>query len=437
MIKKSFHINTNDRVKEAMNLLLVDSPFYASILLQLELIEDESISTFAINSSSMAYNPSFAESLSMKALKIVILHEISHLVMRHHLRANDILNYNHHDWNISGDLAINSAIWHLEGFPEGALVPGRGDYREFPMSLSAEDYYKMIQKAKEDQKDDQSDQSNDPQEDSHENVTDNTNDENNDDQSDPDSPCDTSEGMQDDNSESEFNPFGQFEACEGDEEELEAENDKITKMVCEGIACCEASGEDLPPPIARNLKAILPQPSIPWKAVLRNCISATKTAGTNWHKPSRRSVGSLIMPSRKVKQVGDVMFAVDVSGSIDEAMYLEVASEIKSSLSLTASADMWFWSTSIRGKHKLTASTKIEDIKVPIGGGTKITCLFDELKATKTRPKLLIVFSDMWLYERWPQVRSMVKASGVEVLWINQSDYDHDPKIGKVINMKG
>jgi len=437
MIKNnSFHIDQSKRVKEARDLLLVESPFYASILLCLDLVEDEAIQTFCVNSKTLRFNPSFANELSLTTIKLVLRHEVGHLIYRHHLRGDSIVDYNHNDWNISADLAINSELWFEEGFPQDALVPGRGSYEGFPMSLSAEEYYALVHKAKEDEDNQPSDDQNDEsQDDDSSDDQSGDNEPQTDDQSSEDSNDD-----QDDSGDSEdaqedapATTFGNFEEC--DEEDVESEEEKIQQMVCQAIATCEEAGEALPSDIKRNIDKLLPKSVVPWKAILRNALSSAKTSRTNWHKPSRRNTGNFIMPSRCGKKPGDVLYAVDVSGSVDEVMLNKITSEIVSSMTVADEIEMWFWGTEICGEEKLTARTKVDELTIPYGGGTRITSVFNKIKEERKQPKLLIVFTDMYYSESDEMVAQMVKDNRLNVLWLNFGRYPKDAPVGRIVNL--
>jgi len=433
-MKNGFYINQNERVIEARNMMLNSSPFYASILLCLKLKEQDS-GTFCVSSTELKYNPEFAKTLSMANISVILEHEILHLTLRHHLRGSHIPNYNHNDWNIAADLAINSTLFYKDGFPKEALVPGIGEYRKFPMGLSAEEYYAMLQKQKEEDRQQQNDKSDESEESESDDSDSSENDseQSQDDEEQNDNSSTTSadeESSQDD--EITANVFGKFEQCEDTGEE----EDKITQMVCQAIAACEEAGEELPSTIKRQLKDILPKPQIPWKAVLRNCLSMSKTVGTNWNRPSRRNTSKFIMPSHKVQQVGNVIYAVDVSESIDEEMYAQATSEIINSLSVNEKVDMWFWDTKIQATHTLTSATDLNNIEIVGGGGTKIACVFDKIKREHLNPNMLIIFSDMMFYESWQEIEKMIKETRIKVLWINQSTYRDVPtKLGKELKL--
>ena len=72
-----------DIVKEARMSLIKTEPFYASILLRLKLVETKKVNTFAINSKELLYNPDFASSLKFSTTKVILMHEILHLVFKH------------------------------------------------------------------------------------------------------------------------------------------------------------------------------------------------------------------------------------------------------------------------------------------------------------------------------------------------------------------
>jgi predicted metal-dependent peptidase len=428
-----------NKVKMARDILLQESPFYASIILCLKITPSNSIDTFCINSTELKFNPAFANSLTIKNIKIILRHELLHLIFKHHLRGSVIPNYSHSVWNIAGDLAINSSLWYEDGFPESGIVPGCDGFKTFPMNLSAEEYYKMLCQKKDDEEKneqtspaDSSDQ-NDPSDDGSSDESNPSSNEGDDAQSDSRDSRDES-SSEFDGGEYSQTAFGCFEAC--DEANIEAEEEHISKMVYQAIATAEESNETLPSIIKRNIDEILPRPVVPWKALLRNCLSMSKTSGVNWSNPSRRNTSSFIMPSRKVKQKGNVLFAVDISGSINKNIYRNIASEIISSMSHMDEIDMWFWDTEIKGEHTLNAHTKLDDIVVPDGGCTRVSCVFDRLKVMREfNPNLIIIFTDMYFQESPETVVKMVRENRANVLWINFGRYPRNAPIGRIINI--
>lgn len=479
-------INVNDKVREARMGLIKTEPFYACLLLGLELEEkpadDPKCRTFNINSKRIAYNVKFAAGLSMKTIKVTLHHEILHLVFQHHLRASKILNYNHDRMNIAGDLAINSHLFLEPGFPEDGLVPGRGDYADFPIGLSAEEYYKMLTKQdEENQPQDESNSDSDSSDsDSEESESDSSQEASQSESEESDSEEDSNEEASQEASPSEYDAenegseedsegstgsgagdseddedsdtegassgsdegdseeeteeatpstFGDFESCESEEDEA-AEEEAVKDMVSRAVAATKMAGGELPSLVETNLDDILGKPKIPWEKVLRNSLSVRKRAGVNWKNPSRRATGGFIMPSRQVKAPGGILFVADASYSMDVEEIKAGLTECQAILDMGAEIEYWEFSTRVTVQKTFTAQDSLEDHRMGPRGGTAFQCVIDKLIEERKRPEIIVVVSDMCL-EKLDWSREL---KGSTVIWLSTTD--RKAVNGKTINIR-
>ena len=112
-------------ITKAKSQLMDSATGMTSILLGLDLIEDESIGTMATDGKSIIYSPDFTLSMKFDQIKGVLIHEALHVVWGHHIRrCEGGLERHPKLWNIATDYAINSYIvydLHLD-LPEGGLL---------------------------------------------------------------------------------------------------------------------------------------------------------------------------------------------------------------------------------------------------------------------------------------------------------------------------
>ena len=110
-----------DIMKKAKSRLIESSVGMASMLLQLQLIEDNSFDTMATDGKAIYFNSDFVLSLPMEEITAVIVHEALHVIWGHHLRMG---RRNAKLWNIACDYAINNYIWDVlrQPLPEGGLI---------------------------------------------------------------------------------------------------------------------------------------------------------------------------------------------------------------------------------------------------------------------------------------------------------------------------
>src|ERR1700689_3242331 len=128
---------TSLRIQKARNSLILDHPFFGSLLFRLKGRESRSIKTMATDGVSLFYNPGFVDTLNAATLCGVLAHEVLHPGLQHHVRRT---GREPKRWNEACDYAINPILLdaglHL---PEGILVDDR--FRE----MSAEQIYNQLQ----------------------------------------------------------------------------------------------------------------------------------------------------------------------------------------------------------------------------------------------------------------------------------------------------
>lgn len=91
-------------------------PFFFAALKVIPRIETSELPTMAVSLDKMYFNPEFVVKLAISELNFVTLHEISHIMMKHHTRCG---TRDPELWNIATDLYINKAICD-----EFNVVPG-------------------------------------------------------------------------------------------------------------------------------------------------------------------------------------------------------------------------------------------------------------------------------------------------------------------------
>jgi predicted metal-dependent peptidase len=117
------HIPAAVRLKKGRTALLLDCPFYGTLLFRLKTRQSHSLRTMATDGVHLFYNAAFVESLTPAELNGVLAHEVMHPALLHHTRRG---NRSPKRWNRACDLAINPII--LESgltLPKDALVDAR------------------------------------------------------------------------------------------------------------------------------------------------------------------------------------------------------------------------------------------------------------------------------------------------------------------------
>src|SRR6201998_1264875 len=124
------------RLKKARTALLLDHPFFGTLLFRLGAKPLRSIKTMATDGVSLFYNPDFWGTLTRTELQGTLAHEVMHPALQHHTRRG---GRDRKRWNMACDYAINPLL--LEAgltLPKDVLVDHR--FR----GMSAERIYNLI-----------------------------------------------------------------------------------------------------------------------------------------------------------------------------------------------------------------------------------------------------------------------------------------------------
>lgn len=139
-------------VKKAVNHIVFANPFFGALLMQQNIKEDNSKRTFYVNGKDLGYNYKFADTLSFDEIGGILIHELYHLIFLHHIR---LQGRNLKIFNKAADYAINIIVIRA-GFklPENALLDYKYD------NMTAEEIYRvlMIEEQKKQEEEDKSKQ---------------------------------------------------------------------------------------------------------------------------------------------------------------------------------------------------------------------------------------------------------------------------------------
>ena len=96
------------KMDKAKAQIVLDHPFFASILLRRKLVETKDIPTLAVDGrGTIYYNPDFTESLTVPQLVWGLCHEVGHVIGQH---ANRVGARDRKKWNYAGDAWINDTL---------------------------------------------------------------------------------------------------------------------------------------------------------------------------------------------------------------------------------------------------------------------------------------------------------------------------------------
>src|ERR1700745_869730 len=126
------------RIQKARTTLLLDHPFFGTLLFRLGAQARSSIATMATDGVSLYFNQQFVETLSAGEIAGALGHEVMHPALQHHTRRGD---RNPRRWNMACDYAINPMLVDAGlTLPKNVLLDNR--FR----GMSAERIYNLLEK---------------------------------------------------------------------------------------------------------------------------------------------------------------------------------------------------------------------------------------------------------------------------------------------------
>jgi predicted metal-dependent peptidase len=360
------------RLQKARTVLLLDHPFFGSLLFRLKGGENRSIKTMATDGVSLFYNPDFVDTLNASTLCGVLAHEVLHPGLQHHVRRS---GRDPKRWNEACDYAINPILLdaglHL---PEGVLVDDR--FRD----MSAEQIYNQLQTEAEQESGD----TDEPQEDGGDGA----------------GPSHASPGNFGVPSAPETEGgIGQvLDAPEVDEENgtVEEQAREWSVAVNQAVTLAKQAGK-VPSGIERTLDGTA-EAAVDWRELLRRAWSDTTPADFSWMRPNRRHIWTgLYLPGVMREGIGEVAIAVDCSGSVNSRQLRLFEAEVRSILEGQRPQRIYvlYFDAVVHKVETLEAGQEVSLNPVG-GGGTEFGPCFEWLDEHGVRPQTLVFLTDLY-----------------------------------------
>ena len=293
-------VNLAQKLMRARTQLLLNQPFFGTLCLRLRLVCTPEFPTMATNGRLLVYNAAFVEGLSLEELEGTFAHEVMHCALGHHCRRG---NRDPLLWNAASDYAINPILLN-NGMvlPAGVLVDASF------ANLSAEEIYSRLLQQQQGQNQSQA----------------------------PGSPARGTGGSQG----TQQVPLPAWPGGIGEvidattEDGTAASQAQVSRQMhewsiaAEQAMCSAKACGRLPSGVDRPLQNAK-QSVQDWRAILRDFVAAMTSEDYRWMPPNRRFVASRIyLPSVERKGVGELVIAVDTSGSIGTEELEQFAGEI-------------------------------------------------------------------------------------------------------------
>ncbi len=423
-------MNTTEKINKARTRLLIDSMFFGSIAMRLELIPDCSIPTMFINSKAIKYNPDFVDGLSMYELIGCLAHEILHVAGGHPWREND---RDHTLFSMAGDYVINDILLTDKfSLPAGCLYDKRFS------GMSVEEVYTVLKKEKEEQQKEEQQkeeqqkeeqQKEEQQKEEQQKEEQQKEEQQKDDNSGDDNSGDDNSG--DDNSGDDKNKNTDIGGCgdyESETDSIESKENEIQWKQIISQAHLLSKGS-IPAGLDRMIQSFI-NPETPWSVLLRDFVSRTAKNDYTWTRPNTRySRLKFILPSLISDELPKIVIGIDTSGSISQELLDLFAAEVSSIFNdYDATIEVIYCDYVIHGIETYTKSDLPLKLSPKGGGGTSFRPVFDYIENSGDIPACLIYFTD--LCGSFPE-----KEPDYPVLWISTSGLDRVP-FGDVIKIK-
>jgi predicted metal-dependent peptidase len=153
-----------------------------------------------------------------------------------------------------------------------------------------------------------------------------------------------------------------------------------------------------------------------WRAILRDFVAATTPSDYRWTPPNRRYIASgLYLPSVERKGVGEIVIAVDTSGSIGKLELQQFAGEI-SAISGEAQPEVIhvvYCDAVVQSAQEFRPSEPVQ-LEPKGGGGTDFCPVFEWVTERDLAPACLIYLTDLCCH-------SYPDPPEYPVLWVTDS----------------
>ena len=212
-------------------------------------------------------------------------------------------------------------------------------------------------------------------------------------------------------------------------EEAKEVLDGIDKALREGGMLAGRMGAKLPRVISELL-----EPKIDWREALREFVSSS-TKGNDeftWRRMNKRHMANdIYLPSMENETIGELVVAIDTSGSIGSAQITEFATELVSICDLCSpdKVRVLWWDTNVHGEQVFEGDYKnIAQLLKPMGGGgTHVSCVNDYINEQKINAECVIVFTDGYVEHdiTW-NIHS-------PTLWMVTQCKSFEPPVGKLV----
>ena len=365
-------------------------------------VVDEAITAYT-DGINKKYGRTFLQTICPTQAEVngLILHENLHIGLRHHLHGADMFKEDGDKANKAADYVVNDMIMEIsKKYPELVQLPRGGLYDPQYHNMSMREIYKLLKSKKGGGGGGGK----------------------------PDKEGEKGSGSGGGEYEFDKHDFGKPMT----QEEAKEMDGKIDRAIREGALLAGRLGIDLPRSISDMLN-----PVIDWKKELAEFVTSSCKGKDEytWRKFNRRLISNdIYLPTVENETIGEVVVAIDTSGSIGQEQLNAFASELVSiceAVSPDAVRVLW-WDTKVHGEQLFTDNyDQIGSMLKPLGGGgTRVSSVAEYINKKKINAECVLVFTDGYLES------DVVWNISAPTLWMVTENRNWTPPTGKKVFME-
>ena len=361
------------------------------------IVDDPSVPTACTNGRDEMYGREFVKQLNDAELRFLVLHEVYHKLFRHLTTWQHLYKQDAYLANMACDFVINLKIVDDNAKDRFATMTGILEGGCYDTKYAGMDTAQVYNLLRDDQDGNEGGQG--------------------------------SESLPDGGQ-----PFDEHD-WDGAEEMTADEQRELAREIDEAVRQGALVAGKLGSGGDRDLAELL-QPQVNWREVLREFVQNTCTGSdySTYRRPNRRYLSSgMYMPSGISEQVGELVVAIDTSGSIGQRELSAFLTEVKEICETVhpESVRLMYWDTRVCRDEKYDMhelDTLVQSTKPAGGGGTDVDCVTDYIRDNNINAQAAIVLTDGYLFGGWGQWT-------MPVLWCVM-DSGRTADVGKTVHIK-
>lgn len=411
------------RVKKAHIALMKhpETALYSGVMLMGKSeVVDSGCPTAYTDGVNKVYGRKFLEGVdSEPKVRGLILHENLHVALKQLPRGKDMFEENRKLANIAADMVVNNIIEDIKGTVNGSTerivaLPDGAVYDPMFQNWSMREVYNYLKKNCKGGKGGKGGggQSNDPADTGSE---------------DSDGDTITINGKTYDLSDSDEHDLDNLKDMT--HEQAKEINDAIDKALREGGMLAGRMGAKVP----RSISDLL-EPKVDWRDALRDFVSSAIKGKDEftWRRMNKRQlVNDIYLPSMENETIGEVVIAIDTSGSIGSEQITEFATELVSICDLCSpeKVRVLWWDTAVHGEQVFAGNYQdIATLLKPMGGGgTHVSCVNEYINKERINAECVIVFTDGYVES------DITWTIPSPTLWMVTENKSFEPPVGKKV----